>query len=151
MADHVRKRIRASLKTLLTGLTTTSANCFASRLTPLADNELPAVLVDTLEAGEIRAGSIGGSARLLERALPVTVSVAVKESDGYQDKLDQIYKEIEVAIAGDNTLGGLAKYVQPSGEPAVELSGDGEKPIATGRMTFEVLYVTALNAPDTPL
>lgn len=151
MGDHVRKQIRDRVKTLLTGLTTTTSNCYASRVKPLQDAELPAVLVDTLEAGEIRPGSAFGAGRVLERALPLTISVAVKQTDNYQDTLDQIYKEVEIALAGDNTLGGLAKYVQPSSEPAADLSGEGEKPIATGRMTFEVVYLTALNAPDQAL
>ena len=150
MADHVRKQIRARLLSVLTGLTTTTSNVFASRVTPLADSELPAILVDTLESGEIRAGSAFGPGRLLERSLTVTIGVAVKQTSGYQDTLDQIYKEVEIAIAGDNTLNGLAKYAQPMAEPAVELSGEGEKPIAAGRMNYEVVYVTALDAPDVP-
>jgi len=151
MADHVRKQIRHRAKTLLTGLTTTGANAFASRVKPLQDAELPALLIDTLESGDIRAGSAFGAGRILERSLPLTISAAVKQNDTYQDTLDQIFKEVEIALAGDNTLNGLCKYVQPGGEPAVELSGDGEKPIATGRMIFEVVYLTALNAPDVAL
>lgn len=150
MADHVRKQIRDRVKALLTGLTTTTTNAFASRVRPLQDAELPAVLIDTIEPGEIRAGSAFGSGRLIERSLPLTVGVAVKQSDGYQDTIDQIYMEVEVALAGDNTLNGLAKYVMPTGEPAVELSGEGEKPLAIGRMNFEVVYITPLNAPDQP-
>lgn len=151
MADHVRKQIRDRVKTLLTGLTTTTTNVFASRVTTLQDAELPAVLIDTTESGEIRAGSAFGPGRLLERSLQLSIGVAVKQNSGYQDTLDTIYAEVEVALAGDNTLNGLAKYVQPVSEPAVELSGDGEKPIATGRMTFEVVYITALNAPTQAL
>ncbi len=151
MADHVRKQIRDRVKTLLTGLTTTTTHAFASRVDPLTDADLPAVLIDTLDPGDIRAGSSFGAGRLLERSLPLTIGAAVKLADGYQDQIDQIYLEVERALAGDNTLNGLCKYVQPSGDPAVELSGEGETPVATGRMNFEVVYITALNAPDQPL
>lgn len=151
MADHVRKQIRAAARTLLAAAATDAgANVFASRVHALQSAELPAILVDTKDGGEIRPGSAFGAGRYLERAVVLTVGVVVKAVSGYQDTLDEIYKDIEVALAGDNSLGGVCKYIQPAGEPSVEIDGEGDRPVARAEMPFEVFYVTALNAPDQP-
>lgn len=151
MAAHVRKQIRDYVRALLAAAgTDAGSNVFAARVHTLQSGELPAILVDTTAGGEIRAGSLGGVDRYVERALILTIGVAVKSVSGYQDTLDEIYKDIETALAADNGLGGLCKYVQPTAEPEVSLDAESDRPVARAEMPFEVFYVTALNAPDQP-
>ena len=45
MVDHIRKQIRDAVKTALTGLTTTGANVFSGRVSPLKESEVPGLLI----------------------------------------------------------------------------------------------------------
>lgn len=148
MADHVRKQIRAAAATALTGLSTTGARVYASRVHPLQDADLPALRLSN-PSEDIAISSMGAN-RIVERTLRLVVEACVKAASGYEDTVDQIVKEVEVALAADQTLGGLCKYIQ-LGSIETELSGDAELPIAVATMTFAVPYYTALNAPDVPL
>lgn len=147
MTTHVRKQIRAAAVTALTSLTTTGSNVFDSLAYPLQDNQLPALRIDYgTENAQIASM---GSSRLIERTLELKVEACVKQLSTYNDTLDTILKEVEIAIAANQNLGG-AKYVQLV-SVAPELSGEGEKPMARYTMTFEVPYFTALGAPDVAL
>lgn len=149
MADHVRKQIRQAVATLLTGLATTGARVHVARPYPLEASGLPALVIDTPRESR-EAMSMGGANRLLERVLELHVRVVVRGVSGFRDTADQICKEVEVAIAGDNGLGGVAKHVSFLSMDS-EVTGEGEQPVCEVTMVFEVLYVTALNAPDAPL
>ena len=150
MADHLRRQIREAAATLLTGLATTGSNVFQSRVYPLRDGQLPALRIFTLNES-VEANTIGaGPARLQERTLTLGVEGCVKAKDNYDDTLDAICKEVEVAIAGDNTLGGKCKWVQLT-STEIDMDGETEQPIAIARLSFQVFYITALNAPDVAL
>lgn len=146
MASHLRKQIRDAAKTALTGLATTGANVFASRVYPLQTSELPGLLIDTGDE-TIETGSLGGANRHIERTLLLEVQAVLRADSGYDDTADQITKEVEQALAANNSLGGLVKYVQPR-SIATELSDEGEQPTVRRTLAFDVLYYTALNAPD---
>lgn len=156
MAAHVRKQIRAALVTALTGLSTTGNNVFAGRASDreLQASNLPALKIDTVDGGDIETLSMGGVARLLERRLVVTLTAVVKSNSTPQDTVDQIFKEVEVALSASvsaNTLGGLVKHITPIGEPQIEIVGEGETTVVEGKQNFLAPYVTALNAPDAAL
>lgn len=148
MADHVRKQIRAAAVTALTGLATTGSSVFASRVYPLQDADLPALRISNPEES-IESESMGGAGRYLTRNLTLVVEACVKQVSGYEDTVDQIVKEVEIALANNNTLGALCKWIVPRAIET-ELSGEAEKPIAVATIRFEVVYVAALNAPDVP-
>ena len=149
---HVRQQIREALVTALTGLTTTGSNVFNGRPEDqeLQTTELPALLIDTIEGGDINSLSMGGVSRIIERQLIITITGAVKANSGYLDTLDDIFKEVETALAASvsaNTLGGLVKYINPTAEPQVEISGEADKIIARASQPFVAPYITALNSP----
>ena len=147
MADHLRRQIREAAATLLTGLTTTGNRVYQSRVYALRDTDLPGLRIFTLNES-VEANTIGaGPARLQERTLTLSVEGCVKATSTYDDTLDAICKEVEVAIAGDNTLGGKCKWVQLT-STEIEMDGETEQPIAIVRLSFQVFYITALNAPD---
>lgn len=148
MADHLRKQIRVAAAALLNGLATTGANVFTSRVYAMQDAELPALRVSTRD--EVINISEKGMSRHRERYLDLVVEACVKVNAGYDDTVDQIQKEVEVALDADNGLSGLCKYVElKTVEDAFE--GEGEKIVGLKRMTFEVLYYTAQGAPDVAL
>jgi hypothetical protein len=147
MADHIRKQIRAAAVTALTGLTTTSTRVYNSRVYPLQDAQLPGLRIDTADE-QVQISSMGVG-RLQERTLDLVVQACVKENTTYNATIDTIIKEVEIALAANQGIGG-AKYVQLK-SISVANAGEGEKPVSVATMVFEVFYITALGAPDVAL
>ena len=145
MADHVRMQIRNQVVTQLTGLTTTAARVFDSRVYPLEDANLPALLIytksETSEPIEI------GTNRTSERLLSLNIEAYVKSTTNFEDTLDTICKEVEQAIAADPTLSGKAKdcYLEST---EIEFNAEGEKPLAFCTLTFLTSYYVQEQSPD---
>ena len=147
MAAHIRKQVRDYVVALLkTAATTAGNNVFSGRMLPLQNVELPAVKVDTL-VENIQTLSIG-VVRRLDRSLDLQIQMLVKKFKTYNDDIDELSRQIEVSLAGDNTLGGLVKYVNPSSF-SMRFDEKSEYPAAEADMIFRVFYVTPINAPDT--
>lgn len=148
MADHLRKQIRAAAVTALTNLTSTGVRVYEGRVNPLP-TELASLLVD-LGGERIDAATRNGAARVNERNLELEVRAIVKGT-GYLASLDAIVLEVETAIAANQSLGGLAKWVQPTEYDRPEIDGGGEKTVAVQTMRFQITYYAALNAPTAAL
>jgi hypothetical protein len=148
MPDHVRKQMRARVTgTTLASLSTVpSARVHESLVYPL--QTLPAIRVG-FEDEDINVASIGGGNRYLQRMVELVIELCAKEAATFEDTLDAIQQEVEVAIANDNTLNGLCKSIVPM-RVETERSGESDKPVALRRLVFGVLYITAQNAPQTP-
>lgn len=147
MADHLRKRIRHAAATRLTGLATTGSRVYRARVYPLEDANLPGLLIYTnAERSERMTMPAPG---VLERRLELVVEGYAKDTTDLDDTLDQIAKEVEVAIAGDFGLGGLAKVASLT-TTEVEMVNGAEVPVGMIRLTFEVRYMALEEAPDTP-
>jgi hypothetical protein len=145
MANHVRRQIRDAAVTALTGLTTTGTRVYDSRVYPMQDANLPGLRIFTNnETVEISSLGVG---RLLDRQLELVVEACVKENDSFDNTVDLIIKEVETALASGLTG---AKYVQLK-QIEIEMAGDGEKPVAMARMTFDAPYITVNGTPDTAL
>ena len=71
MANHLRQQIRERIGTTLTGLSTTGSNVFQSRVYPLEDTNLPALVIYT-KSEESMPIDIGTN-RTLERNLIVNI------------------------------------------------------------------------------
>lgn len=143
---HVRKQIRDAIVTAVTGLTTTGANVFRSRIYPLEKTKLPCLCIFTRsEAVEFDTLTIS---RSVSRNLEVMVEAYVKDTADYDNTLDTIAVEVEEALSADVTLGGLCKDLQVTAFEA-DFSGDGEQPVAVGRFTVAVNYRTAENDVET--
>ena len=145
MADHIRMQIRNQAVAQLTGLTTTAARVFDSRVYPLEDANLPALLIytksETSEPIEI------GTNRTSERLLSLNIEAYVKITTNFEDTLDTICKEVEQAIAADPTLSGKAKdcYLEST---EIEFNAEGEKPLAFATLTFLTSYYVQEQSPD---
>lgn len=144
MQDHIRKQVRDAAVTALTGLTTTATRVFRSRTHELQDANLPGLRIYTNEESVAMASL--GPTRSLERTLRLVVECCSKKTSAMDDELDAMVKEVEVAIAANQSLGG-AKYVQLTGIE-IDMEGEAEKEVGVARMSFEVLYHTALATPD---
>lgn len=140
--SHVRKQIRDNVVTTLTGLATTGANVFRSRVYPLTASKTSGLCIftknETVEYQTIKIPR--GQMRTLEL---VVEGYAVATSN-LDNTLDQISLEVEEALATDVTRGGLAKDTQISSID-VEYQADGEKPVGMVRVSVLVEYRTLEN------
>jgi len=148
MANHIRQQIREAIATAVTGLATTGARVYQSRVYPLETANLPALLVysdsDTSEPMTIHAP------RVLQRSLSVRVVAIAKAVADVDDTLDKICKEVETALA--NPVSGLtmAKTVTLTGTQ-LEMVGTAEQPAGAANMQYQIDYFNAENAPDVAL
>jgi len=145
MADHVRHQIRNQVVTTLTGLTTTGSNVFGSRVYPLEDGNLPAILVYT-KSEESEPLEIGAN-RTSDRLLDLVVEAYVKSATDFEDTLDTICKEVEQAIAADPTLSGKTKDCYLS-STEIDFNSEGELPLAFATLTFLTNYHVQEQDPD---
>ena len=134
---HKRKQIRDRVETVLTGLTTTGANVFASRVYPLKASQIPGLLIYT-EEEESEPGGSGA----INRMLTLAVEGHVKAVGGaIDDTLDAIAEEIEAAIDADRTLNGLAVHTFIA-STEIEFDAESEKPVGIITMKFMINYRT---------
>ncbi len=145
MANHIRQQIREKFGTTLTGLTTTGSNVYESRVYPLENGSLPALIIYT--KSETSEPIVIGTQRLMSRELSVVVEGYAKATSNFDDTIDTISKEVEAAIAADRTLDGLAKdtYLEST---EIEFNSEGEKPLGYVSLTFLTNYYVKENAPD---
>ena len=125
MADHIRQQIREQVASDLTGLTTTSSRVYQSRVYPLADNNLPGLLIYTKD----------------ESSEPVTAV------SGFDDTVDDICKEVETVLGGTRTLGGLSKDLYLT-STEIEYDVSGATPVGYVSMMYTCEYMTDEDAPD---
>jgi hypothetical protein len=145
MANHVRQQIREKVGTTLTGLTTTGSNIYESRVYPLEAGNLPALVVYT--KNEESEPIVIGTNRLSSRNLSLIVEIYAKTTTNFDDTIDTISKEVEVAIATDTTLDGLTKdiYLEST---EIEYNGEGEQPVGYATLTFLTNYYVQEQNPD---
>ncbi len=145
MANHIRQQIRERAGTVLTGLTTTGSNVFETRIYPLENTNLPALVIYT--KNETSEPIVISTNRLMSRELELIVEVYVKQTSNFDDQVDKICKEVEVAITADTTLNGLAKdcFLQST---EIEYNTEGEQPLSYAVLTFLTNYYIQETAPD---
>jgi len=143
---HIRTAIRDDIETALTGLTTTGANVFPTRIYPLADAKLPGLAIYTMSE-ETDYQSISPP-RTLHRKLEVVVEAYVKAVADYDDTLDTICAEVEEALYTDLTRGGHAFDTRVVGFSA-DISDQGDQPMILGKLAVEVQYAATEGSPTT--
>lgn len=145
---HARKTVRDALTTAVTGLTTTGANVYQSRVYPIEAAGLPGLLVFA-EADRVVDSTLNGN-RTLYRQTTFVVEAHAKATSALDDTLDLICEEVEVALAADPTLGGVCTDLQiRDTELAYEPGGD--QPHGTARMQWECAYFVKEQAPGSAL
>ena len=145
MAEHIRKQIRDAAVTVLTGLTTTGSNIFASRVYPIEADTLPCLVVMTpTESITLESGTLEAP----QRELVLEIKGVAKATSDLDDTLDQIAKEVETAIYTDITLGGLSYSLDLQGTDTA-LTDEGDQPNGSITLTYIVLYRTPFGAPTT--
>lgn len=138
---HRRTEIRNALVVALTGLPTTGAHVYASRLRPLTDADLPAILVST--GGEENGGLYLSTGQPLQRELHVTLFICVKATTAFEDTADAILADIEAALfVAPPSLGGVALSVSLASIDDPEMDDSLEKPVCRLPVNLRVVYST---------
>jgi len=140
---HARQSIRDDIVTTLTGLATTGSRVFRNRVYPIAEGKLPGLLIFT-DAEEIEPSTVTPP-RTQMRRLTVVVEAYVKAVSNYDQTIDTISEQVEEALAADVTRNGLAKDTRITAFES-EFSGEGDQPVAIGRTSIEIVYVTKEDA-----
>ena len=144
---HLRQSIRERIATDVTGLSTTGSNVFQSRVYPVEDASLPCLLVyTTSEESEVTEMA---SPRPMTRFLNVIVQGVVGATTP-DDTLDDISKEVEVALAGDVSINNLANNSFLS-STTIEFNAEGAKPIGTVMLNYIVEYRNVDNNPESAI
>lgn len=143
MANHVRRQLREAIKTQLTGLATTGARVFETRLYPLAETDLPGLTVATPRE-DARFAQFDGA---IERTITVEIGATAKAADGLDDTLDQMAKEIEIALAPGVTVAGVLVRLDPE-VMETDYDADTDKPTGTVRLAYRAQLFTPPGVPD---
>ena len=140
---HVRQSIRDNVVTAVTSLSTTGSNVHRTRVYPLESGDLPGLCVyANSEASEV---DILSGTRSLNRTADIVVEAYVRATANYDNTLDTICGEVEAALATDVTRGGKAKDTTLIATEIEYSDEAGDRPIGIARMTFSVMYRTAIN------
>lgn len=140
---HKRKTIRDNATTLLTGLTTTGSNVFASRVYPVESASLPVILVYVGPEEALDDESSMGNTKVIAAELNLEVRAA--KSTGLDDQLDLILEEVQTQIATDRKLSNtLVKRLNYLGIDGPEWSDEGEKEHAVMTIQYQAIYEVTL-------
>lgn len=142
MGYHLHRQIRAAVESLLGNLTTSGSRVYTNRLHPLTEANLPGlrIFMDDEEVVD------SGLDKTQTRKLSLIVECCAKVVTDLDDTLDQMSKEVEVALSGGITIGGFwmdAEYAGMQFDDAM-----AEKPAGVKRLRFFITYTAASNAPD---
>lgn len=138
---HPRTTIRDAVANILTGLPTTGARVFPSRMVeydPKAEGGA-GLMVYTVR--ETSAPDTLGRNRGSMRELQLVVEAVAQVNETLDDTLDEIAREIEAAMLADFTLSGTAKDHWLS-ETAIVMRGGEAAEKQTGGvvLTYTVIY-----------
>lgn len=132
---HARQQIREAIVTAVTGLTTTGANVFDSRVYPYDDTSLPCVAVYARQEGP----SDEYEGRKSERDLLIVVEARTKKTASMEDEIDTICAEVEAVLGADRTLGGVLLNLEIE-ETSIDLTDDADQPTGLAEMTWRASY-----------
>jgi hypothetical protein len=143
---HVRSQIRQAVQAAL-GAVPGVAGVYAGHVYPL--DVFPSLVVTTAEEVVEEDSRVMGAHDLQFRALEVEVQIRAAAVADLDTALDSIAADVEVALAGDESLGGLCRTILYAGA-SVELSDEVEPPVGLCRLAYQVQYRLRASAPDTP-
>lgn len=147
MADTIRERLAAALKTRL--LTLTGVTVARAPQSDFAESELPAL---GLFMGDERRqdSSLSGSVEIAERRMEVLIVGHAKGASGEaaETAAHDLYGRAVIAVLADHTQGGLAIDTREAGLIVTANAGaEGETPLCGFELSLEVDYWTRAADP----
>jgi hypothetical protein len=144
MAIHPRRAIREAAAAKLRGRPDAAAPVFENRMLTLRRCALPAVAVYALQE-TVDAASASSAPRELKRTLQLAIDVVASHTDDLDDVLDELARQVEREMHGDETLSGTASDSLLA-STSVDLAMDGERPAGRAQLIYSVTYYT--HAPE---
>ena len=147
---HIREAIVEAVIAVLTlGVPSVSTNVFKGRVTSMDEASLPGICVFTT-GEEATLVTTAGMPRSSERILNLSIEIFTQDSD-ILSSLNDIAEQVELAMYGDNTLGGLVLDLYAmSWEESLNADmvdrAQGKK-TGVGTMVYQLLYVIKENNP----
>jgi hypothetical protein len=143
--NHQRHVVREAIVALLAAAgTAASTRVYDTPVDPRT--EFPALTVEDDGEDQQVTSTFGGNAaaRNIERTLRIIVSAEVQQNATYARTRDQLLADVEAALAASAIAG--VKVITPTGYRP-EITVAGERPIAVGRQSFDVTYITRQGNP----
>lgn len=145
MADHFRTALRNAIETTLMDLPLTENRVFKNRISPLQSSDLPGITITILEP-DIVPVTIH-LPKLLDRNINIVVRGYVKQTERTLDVLDEVGRDVEVAMASGVTVGTTA-IVYPVLRSVEITEEQADKVIGMIEMVFDLQVSTLANAPE---
>lgn len=148
--SHVRTQVRDLVVAALKDIPDMKFSVFASRVTPLQQDRLPAILVYTTEEA-VEIATIGPP-RLQLRQLAIMVDIVISLRDVFDEELDAFQIEVEkilggAAFLGDMTTAKIKDFILISAVKT--MSGEPDTTTCATRMMYRADYTTRENDPET--
>lgn len=146
---HLRKTIRDSTATRLTGLTTTGSRVYKSRNLPLTATEFPCLAIYARsDAPDYADAAFSGGVAYPVRTVELHVVGYVKDTDSsaIEDTLDTIAEQVEVAIFNGALTGAMGLTI---GEQTISVDASGDETVGVVDIVFNAMYRAAEGAPGT--
>lgn len=137
---HPRQLIREAFSARLMSATSAEDRVFPSRITPITNGVLPAILIYTREE-KVKEYSPDGEDGWIERELQVIVEGAVKGGETVDDKLDALGAEIEGLLLDWQIPGRETAKIRLH-EVQQDVIAEGSRPVGAIGLVFEVCYRT---------
>lgn len=149
---HARRQIVLAAKAALQGaVAAVEGRVFDGRADPIHTTKKPFLLVYGREEEARDAAALddayGDGGRRLQRALVLAVEGVDKSDADTDEELDALALAVELALAADPALGGLAKDVVLA-RTNLNARAEGESRTGRVRLEFAVEYHTAARRPD---
>lgn len=145
---HRAEQIMVAVLSQLTGLATTGTNAFRNRVHGLEDAETPALTI--YQESDTPLGEDGFSNyAFLDSELTIKIVAHVKAGGSPETRLNQIRREVHVALMTDYQQ-GLPEVVLttvPRGAAAPVLLSEGERPTASLDIYWGVQYRSSQTDP----
>ena len=144
--SHMNQKVRDEIATIIGALPFFSGRVYKMRSYAIDDAKLPAAVVYTnTQASSLT--TIGF--RTLRGTLSVSVGVHVKGSSAtIMNQIDDACVLIEDAIGSNFSLNGLVKSCVLT-DTDIDISVEGEKPVASAQLSYTVEYVTSITDVET--
>ena len=139
---HARQTIREAIAALITGLSTTGANVYQSRVYP--HDTLPCLTIYSINEAVVDVIFDGTQSR----ELSLIIEGRAKATSNLDDTLDTIAAEVEAAVMADQYLTDSVKLIELA-ETEIDFFDDIEQPAGIVRLTFIVSYRTNEADPTT--
>jgi hypothetical protein len=134
---HQRQKIREKISELVIAANTVAGSrVYTDRVKKIAQSELPAVFIFT--ASETSKYAMQPHPAL-ERDMSLVVCGFIQRDTSLDDEIDDLSEEIEAALTGIRQLEGYWDHLELK-STEIEVEGEGEKPIASVKLTYQVTY-----------